>query len=146
MLSKNCSSCYRSDSFPKETKNLRKSCLLSKPSIIEAFSPSIGPNGFPRHQGRTKHLEVGNFDVKHPILLDSRQPAQKRHCHKSVEYLRALIQQKYGIVGGVENDPNQMHTMSQTQSGNADSENGKSAKRTPGFCIVIFYKYCFGRF
>ena len=96
----------QSESFPKETKNLLKSCSLRKPSIIKDFSPFIGPNGLLRAQGRTKHLEVANFDVKHPILLDSRHPAirlflehlHEKHYHQGVEYLRALIQQKFAIV------------------------------------------------
>ena len=96
----------QSESFPNETKNLLKCCPLNKHSIIKDFSPFIGPNGLLRAQGRPKHLEVANFDVKHPILLDSRHPAvrlflehlHEKHCHQGVEYLRALIQQKFAIV------------------------------------------------
>ena len=96
----------QSETFPNETKNLLKTCSLSKPSVIKDFSPFIGPNGLLRAQGRTKHLEIVNFDVKHPILLDSRHPAvrlflehlHEKHCHQGVEYLRALIQQKFAIV------------------------------------------------
>ena len=79
---------------------------MSRPSVIKDFSPFIGSNGLLRAQGRTKNLEVANFDVKHPILLDSRHPAvrlflehlHEKHCHQGVEYLRALIQQKFAIV------------------------------------------------
>ena len=79
---------------------------MSKLSVIKDFSPFIGPNGLLHAQGRTKHLEIANFDVKHPILLDSRHPAvrlflehlHEKHCHQGVEYLRALIQQKFAIV------------------------------------------------
>ena len=96
----------QSESFPNETKNLLKFHPVSRPSIIKDFSPFIGPNGLLRAQGRTKNLEVANFDVKHPILLDSRHPAvrlflehlHEKHCHQGVEYLRALIQQKFAIV------------------------------------------------
>ena len=96
----------QSESFPNETKNLLKSCPLSNSSIIKDFSPFIGPNGLLRAQSRTKRLEVANFDVKHPILLDSQHPAVRlflehlhdKHCHQGVEYLRALIQQKFAIV------------------------------------------------
>ena len=96
----------QSELFPNETKSLLKSCLLSKPSIIKDFSPFIGPNGLLRAQGRTRHLEVANFDAKHPILLDSRHPAvrlflehlHEKHYHQGVEYLRALIRQKFAIV------------------------------------------------
>ena len=96
----------QSESFPNETKSLLKSCPSSKPSFTKDFSPLIGPNGRLRAQGRTRHLEVTNFDVKHTILLDSRHPAvrlflehlHEKHCHQGVEYLRALIQQKFAIV------------------------------------------------
>ena len=96
----------QSELFPNETKSLLKSCPLSKPSIINDFSPFIGPNGLLRAQGRTRLLEVANFDAKHPILLDSRHPAvrlflehlHENHYHQGVEYLRALIQQKFAIV------------------------------------------------
>ena len=96
----------QSESFPNETKILLKSHPVSRPSIIKDFSPFIGSNGLLRAQGRTKNLEVANFDVKHPILLDSRHPAvrlflehlHEKHCHQGVEYLRALIQQKFAIV------------------------------------------------
>ena len=79
---------------------------MSKPSIVKNFSPFIGPNSLLRAKGRTKHLEVANFDVKHPILLDRRRPAvrlfleylHEKHCHQSVEYLRVLLQQKFAIL------------------------------------------------
>ena len=100
------SSSVQSESFPNEAKNLLKSLPLSKPSNVKSFSLFVGPNGLLRAQGRTKHLEVANFDVKHPILLDSRHPAvrlflehlHEKHCHQGVEYLRALKQQKFAIV------------------------------------------------
>ena len=94
----------QSESFPCETKALLKCLPISKPSVIKDFIPFIGPkNGLLRAQGRTKQLEVVSFDVKHPI---SRHPAvgsflehlHEEHCHQGVEYLRALIQQKYAIV------------------------------------------------
>ena len=96
----------QSESFPNEKKSLLKCLSISKPSVVKNFSPFIGPNGLLRAQGRTKQLEVASFDVKHSILLDSRHPAvrlflehlQEKHCHQSVENLRALIQQKYAIV------------------------------------------------
>ena len=92
--------------FPNEKKSLLKCLAISKRSAIKDFSPFIGPNGLLRAQGRTKQLEVVTFDVKHPILLHSRHPAvrsllehlHEKHCHQGVEYLRALIQQKYAIV------------------------------------------------
>ena len=94
------------ESFPNEKKALLKCLPICKPSVIKDFTPFIGPNGLIRAQGRTKQLEVASFDIKHPILLDSRHPAvrlflehlHEKHCHQGVEYLRALIQQKYSIV------------------------------------------------
>ena len=96
----------QSESFPSETKTLLKSSPISKPSVVKDFLPFIGTNGLLRAQGRTKQLEAASFDVKHPILLDSRHPAvrlflehlHEKHYHQGVEYLRALIQQKYAIV------------------------------------------------
>ena len=96
----------QSESFPNEKKALLKCLPICKPSMIKDFTPFIGPNGLIRAQGRTKQLEVASFDIKHPILLDSRHPAvrlflehlHKKQCHQGVEYLRALIQQKYAIV------------------------------------------------
>ena len=94
------------ESFSSEKKALLKCLLISKPSVLKYFTPFIGPNGLLRAQGRTKQLEVASFDVKHPILLNSRHPAvrfflghlHEKHCHQGVEYLRALIQQKFAIV------------------------------------------------
>ena len=93
-------------SFNTENKCLLKSLPLSKFSKIVEFSPFIGPNGLLRASGRTKQLDVASFDMKHPILLDSRHPLVRlflenfhiNQCHQGVEYLRALIQQEYAIV------------------------------------------------
>ena len=94
------------ESFNTEKKCLLKSLPLSKSSKIVELSPFIGPNGFLRASGRTKQLDVASFDMKHPILLDSRHPLVRlflenfhiNQCHQGVEYLRALIQQQYAIV------------------------------------------------
>ena len=94
------------ESFNTEKKCLLKSLPLSKSSKIVEFSPFIGPNGLLRASGRTKQLDVASFDMKHPILLDSRHPLVRlflenfhiNQCHQGVEYLRALIQQQYAIV------------------------------------------------
>ena len=59
-----------------------------------------------RATGRTKRLEVSNFDAKHPVILDSRHPVirlflehlHQTHCHQGVDYLRALVQQQFAIV------------------------------------------------
>ena len=94
------------ESFNTEKKCLLKSLPLSKSSKIVEFSPFIGHNGLLRASGRTKQLDVASFDIKHPILLDSRHPLVRlflenfhiNQCHQGVEYLRALIQQEYAIV------------------------------------------------
>ena len=94
------------ESFNTEKKYLLKSSPLNKSSKIAEFSPFIGPNGLLRASGRTKQQDVATFDMKHPILLDSRHPLvrlllenfHRNQCHQGVEYLRALIQQEYAIV------------------------------------------------
>ena len=96
----------QTESFPSEKRCLLKSSPLSKSSPLNNFSPFIGPNGLIRATGRTKQLKVATFDVKHPILLDSRHPLvrlflvhlHQQNCHQGVEYMRALIQQKFAIV------------------------------------------------
>ena len=96
----------QSECFPNEKKGLLHSVPNRKPSSIKDFSPFIGPNGLLRAKGRTTPLDVASFDLKHPIILDSRHPAVRlllehthvKHCHQGVEYLRALIQQKFAIV------------------------------------------------
>ena len=94
------------ESFPAEKKSLLKESPLSSSSKILQFSPFIGPQALLRATGRTKQLEVSNFDAKHPILLDSRHPAvrlllehlHQSHCHQGMDYLRALVQQHFAIV------------------------------------------------
>ena len=145
----------QSESFPNETKNLLKSHPASRPSIIKDFSPFIGPNGLLRAQGRTKNLEVANFDVKHPILLDSRHPAvrlflehlHEKHCHQGVEYLRASIQQKFAIVKlrtTVRTIQTRCVTCRKRKAETLTPNNGRSAKRTPSVWIATLYKHWFG--
>ena len=94
------------ESFDTEIKCLLKSSPFNKSSKIAEFSSFIGPNGLLRASGCTKQLDVATFDMKHPILLDSRHPLvrlflenfHRNQCHQGVEYLRALIQQEYAIV------------------------------------------------
>ena len=62
------------ESFPTEKTSLLKGSPLNSTSKILQFSPFIGPQGLLRATGRTKRLEVSNFDAKHPVLLDSRHP------------------------------------------------------------------------
>ena len=94
------------ESFPAELKCLLKQSPVSNSSKLSQFSPFIGPQSLLRATGRTKQLTVSSFDAKHPILLDSRHPAvrlyleqlHETHCHQGVDYMRALVQQKFGIV------------------------------------------------
>ena len=94
------------ESFPIEKKLLVKNFPLSSSSKLLQFSPFVGPNGLLRATGRTKQLDVSSFDAKHPLLLDSRHPVtrlfleqlHRAHCHHSVDYLRALVQQQFAIV------------------------------------------------
>ena len=96
----------QSESFPIEKKLLLKNSPLSRSSKLLQFSLFIGPNGLLRATGRTKQLDVSSFDAKHPVLLDSRHPVtrlfleqlHRAHCHQSVDYLRALVQQQFAIV------------------------------------------------
>ena len=97
----------QAESFHAEkSNNLLKSTPLSKSSKIVRFSPFIGPNGLLPPSGRTRLLETATFDVKHPILLDARHPLVRlllehlhsQHCHQGVDYLRALVQQRFAVV------------------------------------------------
>ena len=93
-------------SLPSEKSNLLKSSPLSRTSKRAQFSPFLGQNDLIRASGRTKQLNVAIFDVKHPVDLDSRHPLMrlllehlhKTHCHQSVDYLRALVQQSFAVV------------------------------------------------
>ena len=116
----------QSELFPNEMKKLLKSCSLSKPYVIKDFYPFIGPNGLLRAQGRTKHLKNANFDVKHPILLDSRHPAVRlflEHLHEKPCYIprRRILESldttevcHCQTANDIENDPNKMRNVSQT--------------------------------
>ena len=96
----------QTESFPMEKSNLLKSSPLSSKSKIAQFSPFIGSNGLVRASGRTKQLEIATFDLKHPIILDARHPLIRlllehlhaQHCHQGVDYLRALVQQRFAVV------------------------------------------------
>ena len=93
-------------SFPSEKSNLLKTSSLSRTSKKAQFFPFIRPNGLIRASGRTKQLTGATFDVKHPVVLDGRHPMvrlllehlHKQHCHKGVDYVRALVQQRFAVV------------------------------------------------
>ena len=94
------------ESFPMEKSNLLKSSSLSSKSKTAQCSPFIGSIGLARAYGRTKQLEVATFDVKYPIILDARHPLIRlllehlhtQHFHQRVDYLRALVQQRFAVV------------------------------------------------
>ena len=97
--------CYENkDADTKLVDQLRS--WYSADSKIAQFPPFIGPNGLIRASGRTKHLSVAIFDVKLPVVLDSRHPMlrllsehlPKKHFHQGVDYLRALVQQRFAVV------------------------------------------------
>ena len=96
----------QTESFSAEKKNLLTSSPISKTSVLVTSPPFIVPNQLLRAIGPTKRPEVATFDVKHPILLDSRtllvhlylQYSDNKHSNQGVEYLRALIQQRFAIV------------------------------------------------
>ena len=96
----------QTESFSVEKKSLMNNRPINKSSPISNFSPFIGPNGLLRSTGRTQRLSILSFETKHPILLDSRHPCvrlllehtHKKHCHQGVEYMRAIVQQKFAIV------------------------------------------------
>ena len=89
-----------------EKSKLLKTSPLSSRSKIAHYSPFIGPNGLLRASGRTNKHQIDTFDVKHPIILDARYPLiklllehlQTQHCHQGVDYLRALVQQRFAVV------------------------------------------------
>ena len=67
----------QSESFPVEQKLLFDGKQINKKSRIAPFSPFIGPNALIRSTGRLKRLVEADYDLKHPIILDSRDPAVK---------------------------------------------------------------------
>ena len=94
------------ESFPSEKSNLLKSSPLSRTSIIAHFLPFIQPNGLIRASGRTQQLNVATFEVIHPVVLAGRhllvrlllEHLHRTHCHQCVNYLRALVQQRFAVV------------------------------------------------
>ena len=85
----------QSESFPGIRKQLLQGKCCSRSSSLLPYSPFVGQGG----------LGVA-FDMKHPILLDARHPVvnlflwqlHNVYHHQSVDYLRAVAQQKYAIL------------------------------------------------
>ena len=78
-----------------------------KSSRIASFSPFIGPGGLVRSTDRVCRPVDVEFNVKHPIILDSRHLLvmmlstfihQKNH-HQSLDFLHAVIQLEYVVLG-----------------------------------------------
>ena len=60
-------------SFPAEKRNLQMSSI-SRAWVLVTFSPFIRAPELLRTTGPTKQSEIVIFDVKRPLLLDSRHP------------------------------------------------------------------------
>ena len=90
--------------FLQLNKKLLFDCKqINKKSRIAPFSPFIGPNALIRSTSRLKRLVEADYDLKHPIILDSRHPAVKwfllkEHHHEGAEFLRAFIQRRFAII------------------------------------------------
>ncbi|XP_075250920.1 uncharacterized protein LOC142343117 [Convolutriloba macropyga] len=70
----------QSESFPLEKKQLLDEKHLIRKSPISPYTPFIGPNALIRSSGRIKLLVEADYDIKHPIILDSRHPASSLFC------------------------------------------------------------------
>ena len=82
-----------------------KNSLISNSSKSLKFS-FLAPNELVQATSWARQLEIAAFDVKPTILFHSNQPAillafedlPQNLCHQGVEYLRALILQRYFVV------------------------------------------------
>ena len=96
----------QSESFPFEKKQLLDEKHLVRKSANSPYTPFIGPNALIRSSGRIKLLVEADYDIKHPIILDSRHPAvrlflKKEHLinhHEGIDFLRACIQRRYAVL------------------------------------------------
>ena len=94
------------ESFAKDLEDLRRSQSLTRSSRIIKFNPLLGSDNLLRSTGRTSQMKEIPFEVKHPIILDSRQPAVcllLQHTHQiqyqqGVEYLRSVIEREYAVL------------------------------------------------
>ena len=96
------------ESFAVELKDLRRSQSLTRSSCIIKFNPFLGSHNLLRSTGRTSRIRMKEipFEVKYPIILDSRQPAvclllphtHQIHHHQGVEYLRSVIQRVNAVL------------------------------------------------
>ena len=94
------------ESFSGIRKQLFENKCISRSSPLLQYSPFVGSAGLIWSTGRIQRLEGVAFDMKHPILFDARHPVvtlflSHLHCshhHQGVDYLRAGVQRKYGIL------------------------------------------------
>ena len=85
---------------PLENKPVKRS------RRIAPLSPFIWPNRLIRLAGRIKRFVEVDFDVKHPIVLDTGHAFVKfflrhnhvKHHHQGIDYLRAKVQERYTIL------------------------------------------------
>ena len=98
----------QTESFPFEKKQLLDEKDLTRKNPISPYTPFIGPTALIRSSGPIKRLVVvaADYDIKHPIILDSRHPAvrpfpKKEHLvnhHEVIDFLRACIQRRYAVL------------------------------------------------
>ena len=72
------------ETLNSEIKDLLENKSVERRSRIAPFSPFVGLNGLIQSAGRIKRLAEVDFDVKHPIIFDSRHIFLKlflRHSH-----------------------------------------------------------------
>ena len=96
----------QSESFPLERQQFAQEKQINKKSHIAVYLPFIGTGGLLRSTGRVKRLAEIDFDLKHPKVLDGRHPlvllflrhVHLKHHHEGVDYLRALIHQRFAVL------------------------------------------------
>ena len=93
------------ESYPVEVNAIHKNQSLKKSSRIASFSPLIVPGGLVRSNGRIRRRADVEFNIKHPILFDSRHPLVMllltfiHQKNQSVDFLRAVNQLEYVVLG-----------------------------------------------
>ena len=93
--------------FPVELKSLNKGKPIENGSKIAKYSPFIGPAGIIRSTRRIVRLVITEFDIKHPILLDTRHTLVRllarilhhKRFHQVLDYMRSVLYMKYAILG-----------------------------------------------
>ena len=96
----------QSESFPIERKLLFDGKQINTKSRIAPFLPFICPNALIRSTGRLKRFVEADYDLKHPVISDSRHPAVKlfllkehqENHHEDVVFLRAFIQRRFAFI------------------------------------------------